>query len=67
MKLQSRLDRLSIATLAPAFLLLSAFGCGPEATEAPKEEQAVTQAEAPGDFQISLAQWSTTGRPSAGP
>ena len=58
MELQSRLGRASAATAASAFLLLCTFGCGPEATEVPKEEEAVTQAEAPADFHISLAQWS---------
>jgi sugar phosphate isomerase/epimerase len=58
MKIKSRLQRVSVATIAPAILLLSSYGCQPQATEAPKEEPAAAEETASDDFNISLAQWS---------
>ena len=58
MELQTRLDRALITALAPAILFLGSYGCRPPATEDRNEAQAVTQVAAPGDFQVSLAQWS---------
>ncbi len=58
MKLRTRLNRRPIAAIAPGILILCVSGCGPAATEAPKEEQAVTQVQASDAFRISLAQWS---------
>jgi sugar phosphate isomerase/epimerase len=58
MEQHSRFDRALIATVASATLLLCGLGCRPATTDHPPEEQAVAPAEAPGDFRISLAQWS---------
>jgi sugar phosphate isomerase/epimerase len=46
-----------IAAIAPV-LLLCVHACQPATTEAPSQEPATTQAEAPGELRISLAQWS---------